>query len=246
MSVTFTASTLGPTASSFTLTSSSGVTASGASSPLTLAELVEGTYTYTVSGVNANGTGPSSATSNSVVVASVFAPSGAYDSIATASPSAGTSYVDFTSIPSTYTHLQIRAICRSNDGSPGNNLGIYARFNSDAGANYALHVLTGNGTSASSGGIVSQTEMFINTVNPRGGDTANVYSANVIDILDYANTNKYKTVRAFTGDALNASGVLRLNSGLWMSTTAITSMRIFMEGNFAANSQLALYGIKGN
>jgi hypothetical protein len=168
---------------------------------------------------------------------------GSYESIATASPSAGTSYIDFTSIPSTYSHLQIRAICRSNDGSPGNNLGIYARFNSDAGSNYAFHFVTGNGSTAGAAGLASQTEMFINAANPRGGDTANVYSANVIDILDYANTNKYKTVRALTGDDLNGSGVVRLFSGLWMSTAAVSSIRIFMEGNFAANSQLALYGV---
>lgn len=168
---------------------------------------------------------------------------GSYESIATASPSAGTSYVDFTSIPSTYTHLQIRAICRSNDGSAGNNNGIYARFNSDSGSNYSFHFLTGNGATAGAAGLASQTEMFINAANPRGGDTASVYSANVIDILDYANTNKYKTVRALTGDDLNGSGVIRLFSGLWMSATAISSIRITMESNFAANSQLALYGV---
>jgi hypothetical protein len=168
---------------------------------------------------------------------------GSYESIASASPSAGTAYVDFTSIPSTYAHLQIKAICRRNEGSAGNNNGIYARFNSDSGSNYAFHFLTGNGSAAGAAGIASQTEMFINAANPRGGDTANVYSANVIDILDYANTNKYKTVRALTGDDLNGSGVVRLFSGLWMSATAISSIRITMEGNFAANSQLALYGV---
>jgi hypothetical protein len=171
--------------------------------------------------------------------------SGAYDSIATASPSAGTSYIDFTSIPSTYTHLQIRGIARANDASAGNNAGLYMRFNSDAGSNYTLHFLSGNGSSASAAGLASQTEIFINGANPRGGDTASSYSANIIDILDYANTSKNKTVRALTGDDLNGSGVVRLDSGLWMSTSAITSIRIFLENNFAVNSQLALYGIKG-
>lgn len=174
----------------------------------------------------------------------LFAPSGAYDSIATASPSAGTSYIDFTSIPSTYTHLQIRGIARSNDASAGNNAGMYLRFNSDSGANYTLHFLSGNGSSASAAGLASQTETYISSM-PRGGDTANVYGANIVDILDYANTSKYKTLRNLSGDDLNGSGLIRLNSALWMSTSAITSIRIFLENNYAANSQLALYGIRG-
>jgi hypothetical protein len=170
----------------------------------------------------------------------------AFDSIATANPSAGTSFVDFTSIPSGYTHLQIRAILRSNDSGAGNNFGIYARFNSDAGSNYALHFLSGNGSTTGAAGLASQTEMYWNAANPRNGDLANTYSANIIDILDYANTSKNKTVRTLSGDDLNGSGVVRLNSTLWMSTAAVTSIRIFMEGNYAANSQLALYGVKGS
>jgi hypothetical protein len=167
---------------------------------------------------------------------------GSYDSIATASPSAGTSFVDFTSIPSTYAHLQIRGIVRANDASAGNNAGMYIRFNSDSGTNYTIHFLSGNGSTVSAAGLANQPETYVSSM-PRGGDTANVYGANVIDILDYANTNKFKTLRNFSGDDLNGSGLIRLNSALWRSTSAITSIRIFLENNFAANSQLALYGI---
>ena len=244
VSVAYTAATTGGAVTTFTATSTPGTLTGTGSSPITVTGLTAGTaYTFKVKGTNSTATGPESAASSSVTPS--FPPLSAYDSIATASPSAGTSYIDFTSIPSTYTHLQIRGIARSNDASAGNNLGIYARFNSDSGSNYAFHFLTGNGSTAGAAVIASQTEMFWNAVNPRGGDTANVYSANVIDILDYANTNKYKTVRTLSGDDLNGSGVVRLNSALWMSTAAISSIRIFMEGNFAANSQLALYGIKG-
>jgi hypothetical protein len=38
------------------------------------------------------------------------------------------------------------------------------------------------------------------------GITASVYSAGVIDILDYANTNKYKTMRILDGTDANGSG----------------------------------------
>jgi hypothetical protein len=167
---------------------------------------------------------------------------GSYESIATANPSAGTSYVEFTSIPSTYTHLQIRGTVRANDASAGHNAGMYIRFNSDSGANYTIHFVSGNGSSASTASVASQTETYVSSM-PRGGDTANAYGVNIIDILDYANTNKYKTLRNLSGDDLNGSGIVRLNSALWMSSSAITSIRIYLENNFAANSQLALYGV---
>ena len=181
----------------------------------------------------------------SAISGNLFAPSGAYDSIATTTVSTATASITFSSIPATYTHLQLRGIGRSAQSGAGNNNGIYARFNSDSGANYAFHFLSGNGTAAGAAGVATQNELFINAANPRGGDTASVYSAQVIDILDYANTNKYKTVRALTGDDLNGSGIVRLFSGLWMSATAISSITLTMEGNFETYSQFALYGIKG-
>ena len=69
-SVAFTApaSTGGPSITSYTATSSpGGFTASGASSPLTVTGLTNGTaYTFTVTATNSIGTGPASAASNSV------------------------------------------------------------------------------------------------------------------------------------------------------------------------------------
>jgi hypothetical protein len=241
MSVTFTASTLGPTASSFSLTSSSGVTGSGASSPLTLQEAVVGTYTYTVSGVNANGTGPSSAASNSVVVASVFAPSGAYDSIATASGTGSSGTITFSSIPSTYTHLQIRGIGRNSYPSSQTNV----RFNSDTGSNYANHMLYGEGSAAYAAQNVSQT-FFRFYGLAYSSLTAGIMSGYVIDILDYANTNKYKTTRTLGGFDANGSGEQGLFSGLWMSATAVTSIDLIAtSGNWTTDTRFALYGIKG-
>jgi hypothetical protein len=235
MSVTFTASTLGPTASSFTLTSSSGVTGSGASSPLTLQETVVGTYTYSVSGVNANGTGPSSAASNSVVVASVFAPSGAYDSIATSSGAA--SSITFSSIPSTYTHLQLRLFMVGTSVTQD----VWGRFNSDTGANYSTHRIFGTGAAQAAGGNTTSSKIdFFAWSNTEPGVA-------VIDILDYANTSKYKTSRSLTGSDSNGSGFIHFTSGLWQSASAIDSITFFPQvGTFAAGTHAALYGIKGN
>lgn len=72
--VPFTAAERGGVATSFTATSSpSGITASGASSPLTFQGLAGNTaYTFTVTATNASGTSPASESSNSITT--VFNP----------------------------------------------------------------------------------------------------------------------------------------------------------------------------
>jgi hypothetical protein len=79
-------------------------------------------------------------------------------------------------------------------------------------------------------------------------EPANVFGGVVIDILDYKNTNKYKTVRILSGTEYNNSnGGVSFNSGLWQNTDAITTITLQPSGaNFAEYSQFALYGIKGS
>jgi hypothetical protein len=84
----------------------------------------------------------------------------------------------------------------------------------------------------------------------KGAVSYDQFSPFVFDILDYTNTNKYKTIRTLSGTNNNSAGTnsyVRFSSGLWMNTNAITSVTIYAaSGNFAQHSQLALYGIKGN
>ena len=71
--VTVTFTPTGPNAAtSFTVTASTGQTATGASSPIIVTGIATGaTPTFTVTGTNAEGTGPASAASNSVTVTTV-------------------------------------------------------------------------------------------------------------------------------------------------------------------------------
>lgn len=156
-----------------------------------------------------------------------------FDSISTTTVGAGgSSSVTFSSIPATYQHLQIRMINRG--GSSGN-----IQMNSDTGTNYARHYMGGNGTSVASGGNASAT--YIDIID--NVTTTSLFSINIIDFLDYANTNKLKTVRNIAGAAGNFADIY---SGIWMSTSAITSITINSAGgNFAQYSTFALYGIKG-
>ncbi len=157
--------------------------------------------------------------------------------------SGGSSSVDFQNIPATYQHLQIRIMALPDGG--GGNLGI--RFNNDSGSNYSGHQIQGNGSAAEANEATSQT-----SASRTGLYTdSSIYAAvTVIDILDYANTNKHKTIRALTGQDGNATGTatawrVGLHSGRWGDSTAIN--RITTTGvTFREKTTFALYGIKGS
>jgi len=163
---------------------------------------------------------------------------GAYEAIASASPTSGTS-VSFTSIPSSYKHLQIRAHWKT--ASSGADL--IMRFNNDTASNYAYHYIRGDSAGTVSMGA-GPNESSI-TVQDSDGD---YFVASIIDIHDYADTNKYKTSRIFAGRNNNGTSTTRvqLRSGLWMSTSAIDRIDLSFGGTtFSNGSTIALYGIKG-
>jgi len=215
------------------------------SSPLTISGLTNGTsYSFYLKAVNANGDSVASAASNSVT------PSGtSYQSIQTITVgSGGSSSIEFTSIPATFTHLQIRYIARGTSDSETTNGGIFIKYNSNFLT--ASHRYSGNGATmtgdGSSGGLTNGISQAFITGSSA---SASIYGVGVIDILDYANTNKNKTLRIFNGNDTNGAGRVALSSGFRNNTDAITSILIGKKdgiGGFAEYSQFALYGIKGS
>ena len=172
-----------------------------------------------------------------IIASSKFGDAGDFESIATYPVgSGGEATITFSSIPATFAHLQIRAILKQSIGS-----GAFARFNSDTGSNYARHRLQGNGSTASAAGDASQDKVLINT-----SQGFSDFGTIVMDILDYANTNKVKTVRHLFGIDLNGSGAVGVESNLWRDTSAITQIQFISPngGNYAEYSHFALYGIR--
>ena len=174
----------------------------------------------------------------------VAAATNAYFSIATTTVgSGGASSVDFTSIPSTYTHLQVRYLARGSFA--GNEIQMRMRLNSDTGSNYARHLLEGDGATAAAYATASGNLMALGSI-PAATGTASAFGAGVVDILDYTNTNKYTTSRALSGQDRNGAGTIDLASSLWMNTNAVTTVSVFPDsGNLTQYSIVALYGIKG-
>lgn len=170
-----------------------------------------------------------------------------FDSIATVSGTGSATTLSFTNIPSTYKHLQIRYIGRmngANTGFPG-----YIRFNSDTGSNYYWHFLRGRNSTASSGSSGGTATSITIAGFPAANSTANIMGAGVIDILDYANTNKNKVIRNLAGTDQNQifdDSYIWLLSGSWNNTNAITSIDIISDGSgreWTSATRFALYGV---
>ena len=175
---------------------------------------------------------------------------GTYESIATVTVGGGGSAtVEFTSIPATYKHLQVRCFAQTNRGTYGGDA-AKIQFNSDTSANYTYHTLRGNGSSASSSNEVNLAYGYsVDT----GTGVSSTFGAAVIDILDYLDTNKNKTIRTLTGNDINGTiagygGTVTFISVLWKNTSAITSIKFTPESGSQFNqySSFALYGIKGS
>ena len=163
----------------------------------------------------------------------------------------GVGSITFTAIPSTYKHLQVRLtaqVTRATYGREG--LGIRVGNGSiDTGSNYSWHSLDGDGASATAGAGASTNTIEGSFV---GTTTGGIYGVAVIDFLDYADTNKYKTIRNLGGMDHNGTiagfgGVVSLRSGSWRNTAAINQINIYGINSdpFTQYSQFALYGIKG-
>jgi hypothetical protein len=179
------------------------------------------------------------------IIAGVFseptppAPLTSYESIATYVATGNVSSITFSSIPSTFKHLQIRGslLCT-------NQQNILTQVNTDTASNYSWHELFGQGSSAGAGAGVSASFMQIGFVE---SNSTSYTGGFVADFLDYADTNKNKTMRSLMGSDANGSGYVLLRSGAWRNTSAINSIKIYPAStdSFKQYSHIGLYGIKG-
>ena len=210
------------------------------SSPLSLTGLTAGTYNFSVKAVNANGDSAASGT----VSGTVITPS-SYESIATVTGTGSSGTISFTSIPSTYKHLQIRYNGRCASGAITDH---YIRLNSDTGSNYTRHWLY----ALDSGGPYLSSAA--NTTPPSMGYVqgygTHPTTIGIVDIIDYQSTSKNKTIKFVTGSSeqqLDHQGAINLGSSLWMnSANAVTQIDLILaSSNWSTTSSFALYGIKG-
>jgi hypothetical protein len=166
-----------------------------------------------------------------------------YESIATANGNGSSGLITFSSIPSTFKHLQLRFIGKDTYSGGAGPSNMQIRMNSDSTeANYYYHYLRGNGSTASAS--AGNSPSFLASVST-SSDNADIFGVGVIDILDYANTLKNTTTRILGGLDYNGSGVVQLVSILWNNTAAVNSVTLYNATGWTTETQFALYGIKG-
>lgn len=166
--------------------------------------------------------------------------SGSYELISTTTGAGSPATITFSSIPSTYKHLQLRLATAVTSGAGGVITNL--RMNGVTSASYSVHYLEANGSSVSA---VSSTSTQQISVGWTAGYISGAHGGMIIDILDYASTSKNKTIRSLAGSHTPGVPRVGLYAGAFYSTSAVDSITIFLGDNFATTSRFSLYGIKG-
>lgn len=206
----------------------------------------------TLAGASARGLGLFSSGSVPALV-------GSYESIATVTGNTSNT-VTFSNIPQTFTHLQLRITARCALG--GYNFSGYTfRLGSsntiDSGNNYSYRRMYTSGNDNEATDAAANYGSLGDVFFTADGAIANNFAVSIIDILDYKNTNKYKTTKHSTAFDNNATGStawannsvagISYGSGNWRSFNAVNTLQFIVGGSATNNTNnvYALYGIKG-
>lgn len=171
----------------------------------------------------------------------------AYELIGTIRLSATQSQLVFAGIPQQYKHLQLRMTSRT-DRSASATADVFVRVNGDSGANYGYHQLYGYNNSAASGATASSTDGLYLGSTAGATSVSGAFGTLVMDLLDFASITKNKTSRCVAGTIGTSAttGIIGINSSLWRSTAAVTSLTVYCnQGNFVSGTRASLYGLRG-
>lgn len=159
-----------------------------------------------------------------------------YEPIATTTLGSAASDITFSSIPATYTDLKIILVGIYTDA--GEQLSM--QFNGITTTTYSRTYLRGNGTTATSGRVEFDNDI---NISPGAGIGSQKRSFTNIDIFSYAGSTN-KTCLISDSQDSNGSGWQANYVGLWRSTSAITSVKLYPANTFATGTTATIYGIK--
>ena len=168
----------------------------------------------------------------------------AFESLFTATGNGSATQFDFT-IPQTYKHLHARVFVRTSYAAGPDTCYTFAYNGASTSTNSSYHALTFDGSNPVP---INGTGSFsgVNFLVPGSGQTAGVFGAGFIDILDYSVAGKQKTVRSFGGYDANGSGALGLygSTPLALGTSAVTALSFIFNSAPVTGSYISIYGVK--
>ena len=168
---------------------------------------------------------------------------------------ADTASFDFTSIPSTYEHLQMRGTLRYSGAI--NSTTPYFKINNTAtgatGVEYTVQNIRGNGSSAYLSMSVAQDFCWWYSVpalqnsTSLYGEQAQHYGTWEMTVFDYANASK--TALCMVRCGMNSVTASYNTAGwgcfMWESNNAVDQLTVYTPGsNWFRGSYMNLYGIK--
>jgi hypothetical protein len=145
----------------------------------------------------------------------------------------GAGFVEFTSIPATYTDLVVLYSLKT----PANTEGMYVQFNGST-ANFVGTYIYADGTNALAGTLAR----YVGSIS----SASDTFTNGQLYILNYAGSNNKSFSVDETYGTNTTPGFTNFTSGLWSQSAAITSIRIEAASNLAQYSSATLYGIKNS
>jgi len=152
-------------------------------------------------------------------------------------------------IPGTYEHLQLRFTHRNT--YPTTGTGNYMRFGStvtgiDTGPNYNGNWMYGGTSSAADYRQANQNYIELQVTGTH--NRTSEYMACVMNIYDYANTNKNTAFEWFNNKVPSASYYMMMGGGFWNSAFAVDRISWIQAGSYdlQRGSEITIYGIKSS
>jgi hypothetical protein len=156
-------------------------------------------------------------------------PTNTYTPIASVTLSATASEIVFSGLPQTFRDL---IVVLNGTGTVSDNQ--RARFNGDTSSIYTTVFARGNGSSATSG-TSSDTQFTFGEIDN------SVVCTNIMQVMDYAQTNKHKTVLQRSNDTTNS---VFMFAGRYASTNAVTSISLYpASGSYNSGTTFTVFGV---
>ena len=156
-----------------------------------------------------------------------------YDLLESVTLATAASSVTFSSIDQSYGDLIIIV-----NALGSTTLEARIRLNSDSGSNYNSVRMSGNGSTATSASLASQTSGSLSVIADATTGEAILLK---VEIQDYTATDKHKSMLARANQSATGTEATALR---WASTAAVTAIEILTStGNWAIGGTFNLYGV---